>query len=380
MSDEHKHLPGEPEHQPADTSPEPGLTEDSGSRALGEALRSSFLIVRIVMVILVLLFLCSGFFQVNPQERKVILRFGKTVGKGNDALLGPGWHWSFPPPIDEVVRIPYAQSLSVTSTVGWYRTSPAEAADEAMGIKPAGRPSMDPTVDGYTLVGDGNIIHARATLSYRVQDPIRYAFDFVAASNSVQNALDNALVYASAKFTNVNDVLRNERTLFQETVQMRVDDVVHQEGLGITIEQCLVDEVPPLTLAASFESVTTETALVVQNVNSARSASIRGTNYAATQAAQIINAAEVDRSQLITNLEADVKQFNELEPMYRTNAELVRNIYLLPAISRIMTNVGGKWYVPATPGRPWELRLQTGPDIEPPKPLAPADDLENKLN
>ena len=380
MSDEHQHLPGAPGHQHPDVPPEAAPSEDAGSRALADALRSSFFIVRIVMVILVLAFLGSGFFQVNPQERKVILRFGKTVGSGDAALLGPGWHWSFPPPIDEVVRIPFAQSLSVTSTVGWYHTTPSEAADEAMGFKPAGHPSLDPAVDGYTLVGDGNIIHARATLSYRVQDPIRYAFDFVAASNSVQNALDGALVYASAKFTNVNDVLRKERTLFQETVRTRVDDVVHQEGLGITIEQCQVDEVPPLTLAASFENVTAAVATREQFINRALSAEIEVTNAAMTEASRIVNVAETDRRQMITNLEADVKQFKDLEPMYRTNAELVRNIYLLPAIGRIMTNVGGKWYLPATPGKPWEIRLQTGPDIETPKPPAPPSDLDAKVN
>ena len=379
MSDEHKHLPGEPGHHHPDVPPEAGPSEDAGARALSEALRSSFYIVRIVMVFLVLAFLGSGFFQVGVSERAVILRFGKTVGSGDAALLGPGWHWAFPPPIDEIRRIPFAQSLTVTSTVGWYFTTPMEAAGEAMGVRPTGRPSLDPAVDGYTLVGDGNIIHARATLAYRVQDPIRYAFDFVAASNSVQNALDNALVYASAKFTNVDDVLRRERTLFQETVQTRVDDVVHQEGLGITIEQCQVDEVPPLTLAASFESVTAALASVEQDINSAKSFQIQGTNAAATSAALIINTAETERRQLTNNLAADVKQFNDLEPMYRTNAQLVRNIYLLPAIGRIMNKVGGKWYIPATPDHKYEIRLQTGPDIEPPKPPAPVENQEGQL-
>ena len=110
-----------------------------------------------------------------------------------------------------------------------------------------------------------------------------------------------------------------------------------------------MDEVPPLILAEAFDGVTSALASVEQILNSARSAQIQGTNAAATEARRIINAAETDRRQLITNLEADVKQFNDLEPMYRTNAELVRNIYLLPAIGRIMTNVGGKWFIPATP-------------------------------
>src|SRR4051794_349721 len=113
MSDEHDHSHHdhddhghEHHHHDAPTPPMPELPEDTGSQALSEALRSSFAIVKVVMVILVLVFLGSGFFQVGPQEKAVILRFGKPVGEGNKALLGAGLHWGFPAPIDEVVKIP----------------------------------------------------------------------------------------------------------------------------------------------------------------------------------------------------------------------------------------------------------------------------------
>ena len=44
------------------------------------------------------------------------------------------------------------------------------------------------------LTGDGNIIHLRATLRYRINNPINYTLNFVNASNLVQNALDSALI------------------------------------------------------------------------------------------------------------------------------------------------------------------------------------------
>src|SRR4051794_8821377 len=116
MSDIHEHKHGsEGQADPAALMP-----EDSGSRALSEALRSSFFIVKIVLVGLVLVFLSSGFFQVGPQERAIILTFGKPQGEGEKALLGPGFHWAFPAPIDEIKRIPAAQIQVASSTVGWY--------------------------------------------------------------------------------------------------------------------------------------------------------------------------------------------------------------------------------------------------------------------
>ena len=94
MSDDHDH-------------PHPPVTpEDSGSQALSDALRSSFFIIKILMLGLAVFFLCSGMFTVGPQERAIVLRFGKPVGEGEKALLGPGFHWAFPAPIDEVKKIP----------------------------------------------------------------------------------------------------------------------------------------------------------------------------------------------------------------------------------------------------------------------------------
>lgn len=384
MSDEHSHQhpPGEPPHEHAPVpSPEPVLPEDAGSRALADALRSSFIIVQVVMVFLVLLFLCSGVFSVGVKERKVILRLGHTVGTGNGALYGPGLHFAFPPPIDEVRSIPYAQTLSVQSTVGWYYSTPAEQVEEAQsGRRPAGRGTLNPLVDGYVIVGDGNVIHARATLYYHVDDPIRYAFDFVNASNCIQSALDSALTYAAAKFTNVDEVLRSERARFQDTVKSRVTDLINQEGLGVAVEQCQLDDIPPLVLTADFENVTTALASYSKLTNDAMSAQFRATNYAATEASRIVSTAETQRRQMITNLAADVKLFTNLLPVYTTNPSLVRQIYLTPVLTKVMTNAGWKWFVPTMPGGPIEVRIQTGPDPQVPKAPTAVNDLDMRLD
>src|SRR6185436_3045248 len=102
MSDDLNKLPADPGVPRSD--------DDAGSQALSEAFRSSFFIVKMVMGALVVIFLCSGFFMVSPDHRAVILRFGKLRGEGRAALLGPGLHWAFPAPIDEVRKIPFSQS------------------------------------------------------------------------------------------------------------------------------------------------------------------------------------------------------------------------------------------------------------------------------
>src|SRR5882757_5181502 len=150
MSDEHKH------HHHAHESAAPVTTEDAGSQALSAALGSSFAIVKVVMVLMVVAFFASGFFTVGPAEKAMILRFGKPVGEGSKALLASGLHWSLPYPIDEVVRIPITEQQNVSSNNGWYLTTP-EA--ELSGTEMPPGPSLNPAVDGYAITADRNIIH-----------------------------------------------------------------------------------------------------------------------------------------------------------------------------------------------------------------------------
>src|ERR1035437_9966527 len=126
-------------------------TQDAGSQALTEALRSSFVIVKFAMVALVFVILGAGFFTVGPQEKAVILRFGKPQGEGQKMLLGAGLHWSLPYPIDEVVRIPITEIQQVRSTVGWYATTPEM---ELAGTEPPAGPSLNPQIDGYVITRD----------------------------------------------------------------------------------------------------------------------------------------------------------------------------------------------------------------------------------
>lgn len=366
MSDDHDHSHHDhdhgDEHPPA--APEPAMVEDAGSRALAEALKSSFFIVKVVMVAMVGIFLFSGFFKVGPNERAIILRFGAPVGEGNKALLGSGLHWSFPYPIDEVVRIPYSEIQQVKSTVGWYFTTPEQ---EALNTEGPDGASLNPAVDGYVIAGDGNIIHSRATLYYRIEDSIRYKFDFVDASNAVQNALDNALIYAASRF-NVDDVLTSEIARFQETVRARVTKLVEAENLGIVIEHCEVQSKPPRQLKKAFDAVLTAVSARDKVMNDALSDQNRITNRAAADAAGLINAAHAQGIALVDAVAAEATNFTDLLPRYRTNPELVENILLSETFGHVLTNAQEKWYIPErADGKPWEIRLQLSREPQAPK-------------
>jgi len=312
-------------------------------------------------------FFGSGFFQVGPSEKAVILRFGRPVGEGQKALLSAGLHWSLPYPIDEVVKIPIAARQTVTSNNGWYFTTPEqELSGEEM---PAG-PSLNPAVDGYIITADRNIVHSRATLSYHIADPIRYVFDFAAASNAVQNVADNALLYTAAHY-NVDDVLTRDVKGFQDAVKQRADDLAEQEKLGIVIDQCEVQSRAPRQLQSIFDQV----GIASENRNKAlleaHSHENKVLSEASAQASSITNRAESARVSYVESINADAKAFSELLPQYEKNPALFAQLQLVEVMGRSLTNLHDSWLEPtAGGGTSIENRLMLNREPTQPKPGA----------
>jgi membrane protease subunit HflK len=361
--------------------PHPPPTQDAGSQALAEALRSSFVIVKFAMAALVLVILGAGFFTVGPQEKAVILRFGKPQGEGQKMLLSSGkLYWSFPYPIDEVIRIPITENQTVRSTVGWYATTPEM---ELAGTEPPTGPSLNPAVDGYVITADRNIVHTRATVLYHIDDPRTAIFNFTSGtnhtftlagvSNAVQNAVNNALIFTAARF-NVDDILTRDRAGFQEAVKERVTELVEREHLGVAIGEgdVQVESIPPRQLKDVFAQVTTARQNYEKLLNDARGDESRILNDASAQATSITNAAESARTRFVTSVESDAKAFAELLPKYAGNPNLFAQMELAKAMTQILTNVQDKIFLPQrADGKPRELRLLL--NREPPQPKSAAN-------
>ena len=355
-------------------SPPPATPVDSGSQALAEALRSSFAIVKVVMVLLLAVFVFSGFFTVGPQEKAIILRFGKPVGEGEKALLGAGAHWAFPYPIDEVVKIPIIEIQQVKSTTGWFFLTPVQ---EAAGEEPPAGPSLNPAADGYAITADGNILHLKSTLSYRIEDPIRCVFGFTkyaneayglaGISNVLQNALNNALLGTAAQFK-VDDILTLDRIGFQDAVRRRVARLIETQQLGVAIEQCVVQPRPPRQLDDAFRSVVRAELNRSKGLEEARTYEHKTLSKASADGNATINIAESDRKRLIESLAAESERFKGLLARYDSNPELFVQQRLLDTAGRVLTNLQDKIYLPTVAdGKPIELRLLL--NREPPKQI-----------
>jgi len=329
--------------------------EDSTTLALADALSSSFKIIQGLMIGLVVIFLGSGFFTVEPNEVAVKLRFGKPVGTGEDRILQQGLHWSPPSPIGEIVKIPIGETRSVVATNCWYAVTPEM---EISGQLPYATSSLRPGVDGYAITSDENIIHARADAKYLISDPVAFKFDFLDVEDLLRNALNNALLFAAAQ-TTADDALYRDRVGFKDRVRLRFLNNIQKAQLGIRLQSLDVQTFPPMFVKEAFDQVTQTEQAVSQMRNEAEGDAAQTLRRAQGEAQAIINQG-MSRSNLITSrVIADAKVFEQLKPHYEANPQFFRSRLLIERMGRILTQANDTWLLPrVAPGQTQELRLQ----------------------
>jgi modulator of FtsH protease HflK len=375
MSPEHHHHPprqpgpSAPQPPPSPTPGPPAHVEDAGTQALADALRSSFFLVKVFMIGLVVAFLISGVFTVHPNQVAVTLRFGKPVGMTlEQQLKQPGLHWKFPYPIDEIVRIPVGESRTLTSSVGWYYVSPAE---EAAGLEPQRLPYLRPGVDGYALTGDGNIVHVHSTISYRISDPIQFAFGFRNTTNLLQHILDNAIIHTAAHF-DADATLYRDKLAFQEQIFIRAAAMIDQFQLGVTIDPREVRTRPPLAVEEAFDNVLRAQQEGDISVQQAQSYARGATNRALAEASSIIRDGVTRSNFLIQTMSAETNRFLGLRPSYQSDRRLFEQRLLAETTGRVLTNAQLKTFIPnRLHGKPWEVRILLNKEPEVPQRIDP---------
>ncbi len=341
----------------------PVPSDDASSQALSEALGSSLVIVRILSGILAAAAVFSCVFTVNPNEVAVVLRFGRVVGEGAEAIQRQGLHWALPYPIDEIVRIPIGESQVIRSTRAWYAISPEE---EAAGVTPPANPSLAPGVDGHVLTSDGNILHVRASLRYRISNPVAHTFEFSNATNLLRSALDNAIHWAAVRHT-ADDALYKKRVQFRDAIRLRVADLIERHGLGVSLDTLDVEVAAPLFVKAYFDSVIAAEQERSKKINEAQGEFDRITREASGEAKRTLDTGLALSNALMQAVSADAQFFSQQLPEYRNNPRLLRERLRIAAIGRVLTNATDKFF---QPGRVDELRLNLSrePEVRTPSP------------
>jgi len=238
------------------TSKTPPL--DPADRALAEALRLSFGILKLVMLALAVAYAFSGLFSVGTNEVALRLRFGNYVGPVENRVLERGTYLAAPFPIEQVITIDTRPQSLALDREFWFRADAGGRGRTQAEIRRSRSGPLDPLKDGSLLTGDLNIVHARWSVTYRVQDPVAYLTnvgDPVLARELVSCAVQQGIVRTIARLP-ADDVLKDrvDRDAAAASAQTRLD----QMATGLVIDAVSLDAVAaPASVADSFDAVTT---------------------------------------------------------------------------------------------------------------------------
>jgi len=388
---------------------------DAAGKSLAEALRVSFLILKLIMAVLVVLFITSGIFRVQENEKALVLMFGEIQGTGAEQrILGPGLKWTWPEPISEIVKIPVAKVQTLAIDNFWYFETEAEK----LGGRPPPVPkTLDPVKDGYCLtrneniVGAGgadyNFVHAKWELTYEISnlekfftnisyEPPGPGEDFMdVVSDFVEPMLESmaadAIVTTMVNYT-IDEAIRNTSSIasnVKSLLQAKLDAI----NSGITVDDMRASEITwprqvndafeartrakqesdkQITEAKSyarkvltevggvqtkeiFEGLTTEG--ISQEDKKAFLLQLAGTSK------EIIDAAWGYRTEVVKDTEANANYLKELLPEYRKHPKLVLQKIYQDAHEEVLAGADEKIFVqPSTGDKNIQVRVQINRD------------------
>ena len=234
----------------------PGALMDAAHKSLADALRITFGLVQIGMVVLAGLYVLSGFQSVKQNEQGIRLLFGKIDADG----LEPGFQFSLPAPLGEMVKVSTGAESVDLDTEFWIQILPADKEKPIDSLPKL--PKIDPETEGAVLTGDGNVAHTQWKASYRRVKPGEYAMNVMPTDEAaiVRAAVQRGVVQAVSQ-TGIEDLLKqsaSERASVAATARDVAQGILDRAKSGIVVEQLILkDKMPPLFVRDSFAKVQT---------------------------------------------------------------------------------------------------------------------------
>lgn len=230
-----------------------GREMDAATLSVSNALRTSFLALKIVLVGLVVLYLGSGYFTLPPGSQAVVVQFGKIQGQDSAAgpVLQPGPHWAWPWPISQVVTEDTEKPRALTLSFMFY------VPDQYRGrkIEELGQfapTALTPGVDGYLLTGEQEIVHLECAIKYRVDDLVAYATQLNNSDVDPQSRLagDQKLLRDIGQWActrtiatmRTDPVVRGERDTIKENIKRLMQERLDKVGSGLSVVDIIVDQ------------------------------------------------------------------------------------------------------------------------------------------
>lgn len=283
-------------------------------------------ITMIFWVVLVLVAVSSSFYQVEPDEEGVVLRFGAYVKR-----TPPGLHFKLPFGIDRVVPIRVRRQL--TAEFG-FRTQSADVRSQFS--------SRNHNDESNMLTGDLNTAVVEWVVQYRITDPVQYLFK-VRNSEDTFRDMSEAVMREVVGDRTVNEVLTVGRQEIKTVAQDQLQKLCELYEIGIRVDEVVLQDVtPPEPVKPAFNQVNEAEQGRSQLISQAQSEYNKVVPRARGEAQQQILAAEGYALDRVNRAKGEAARFESLYAEYRKAPEVTRKRIYLETMREILPKVGKK--------------------------------------
>jgi membrane protease subunit HflK len=207
----------------------------------------------LVVVLILVCYLWTGFSVVGPAERGLIKKFGKFVGD----LKSPGLYYHWPYPIERMVKM---EPERVRRLEFGFRTNPAYASFKEPLIYEwesrhlTGHYRKD-VGEALMLTGDENIIDMNLILHYRIKDMKKYLIN-VSNIDELIRVVTEASVRLVVGEDELDDIITLDRGEVQNRIREEVQRRMNRLGVGVAVVRIFLQDVhPPIEVVKAFRDV-----------------------------------------------------------------------------------------------------------------------------
>jgi len=271
-----------------------------------------------IILIILLIWLATGFYIVDQGSRGVVFRFGE-----NTEVTQPGPRWHIPYPVEtvEVVNLEQVRTIEVG-----YRSSSSGVASQEL------RESL-------MLTGDENIIDLQFAVQYNLKSVQDFLFYNRSAENSVRGAAETAIREIVGK-SEMDFVLYEGREEIAVKTASLMQDILDRYQTGINITSVTMQNAqPPEQVQAAFDDAVKAKQDQERQKNEGQAYANDVIPKARGSAFRLIEEASGYKVSIENEAKGNASRFEQIMVEYNRAPEVTRRRLFLEAQEEILSSV-----------------------------------------
>ncbi|HRD34579.1 MAG TPA: FtsH protease activity modulator HflK [Rhodocyclaceae bacterium] len=270
--------------------------------------------IGVLLVLAVVVWLASGFYIVNANERGVVLRFGKFV-----QTTEPGLRWRLPFPIESHETVDLSGVRTVE--VGYRGTERNKVLREAL-----------------MLTDDANIINIQFAVQYVLKSPEDFLFNNRYPDDSVIQAAESAMREIVGK-SRMDFVLYEGREEIAASAQQLTQTILDRYQTGILISRVTMQNAqPPEQVQAAFDDAVKAGQDRERQRNEGEAYANNVVPRARGTAARMLEEANAHRERVVANAEGEASRFNQIYAEFSRAPEVTRERLYIETMQQVFSS------------------------------------------